>query len=139
MTSPQVGSMQNYFGYIVQSMYHLNLNQQVFQHYVSNEFANINNEIFTIKWTITHMEDWQHNLQTNWVNKYGGWIDNTGDMDDFDLEPNNVDIEMTFQPGEWYDNVKKEEEDDTDDVQEQEGDPTNPSDQARQNRFLCSL
>jgi hypothetical protein len=46
------------------------------------------------------MEDWQHNLQTNWVNKHGGWIDNTGDMNDFDLEPNNVDIEMTFQPGE---------------------------------------
>jgi hypothetical protein len=40
------------------------------------------------------MEDWRHNLQTNWVNKYDGWVDNTDDMDDFDLKPNNVDIEM---------------------------------------------
>jgi hypothetical protein len=46
-------------------MYHLSLNQQVYHHQVNDEFANINNEIFNIKGTITHIEDWQHSLQTN--------------------------------------------------------------------------
>jgi hypothetical protein len=71
---------------------------------VNNEFANINNEISTIKDNLTCMEDWQHNLQTNWVNKYGNWADNTGDMD-FDLEPGNVDMEMADDP-----NVRGQEE-----------------------------
>jgi hypothetical protein len=30
LAPPQTGSMQDYFGYIAQSMYHMNLNQQVF-------------------------------------------------------------------------------------------------------------
>jgi hypothetical protein len=53
-----------------------------------------------------------------------------GDMEDFDLEPSNVDIEMTFQPGEQGDNAAIEEEYDTDDMQDQKVDPTDPSDQA---------
>jgi hypothetical protein len=93
LTPPQTGSMQDYFGYITQFIYHMNLNQQVFQTRVNNKFANINNEIFTIKVNLTRMEDWQYNLQTNWVNKYENWVDNMGDMD-FDLESGNVDMKM---------------------------------------------
>jgi hypothetical protein len=38
---------------------------------VNNEFTNINNEISTLKGNLICIEDWQHNLQTNWVNKNG--------------------------------------------------------------------
>jgi hypothetical protein len=34
------------------------------------------------------------------------------------LEPNNVDIEMTSQPGEHGDDVEEEEDDDIEDMQE---------------------
>jgi hypothetical protein len=57
LAPPQTDSMQDYFGYIAQSMYHMNLNQQVFQNRVNNEFANINNKIFTLKGNLTRMED----------------------------------------------------------------------------------
>jgi hypothetical protein len=43
------------------------------------------------------MKDWQYNLQINRVNKYDNWVDNTGVMDDFDLEPSNVVMEETEQ------------------------------------------
>jgi hypothetical protein len=49
LAPPQTDSMQDYFGYIAQSMYQMNLNQQVFQNRVNNEFANINNEISILK------------------------------------------------------------------------------------------
>jgi hypothetical protein len=49
--------MQDYFGYIAQFMYQMNLNQQVFQNRVNNEFANINNEISVLKENLTRMED----------------------------------------------------------------------------------
>jgi hypothetical protein len=117
--------MQDYFGYIAQSMYQMNLNQQVFQNHVNNEFANINNEISTLKGNLTRMEDCQHNFQTNLVNKYGNWVDNTGDMD-FDLEPGNVDMEMTDDP-----NVRgQEEEEETQMTDEQEVTSTDPPNQA---------
>jgi hypothetical protein len=57
LAPPQTGSMQDCFGYIAQSMYHMNLNQQVFQNRVNNEFTNINNEIFVLKGNLTRMED----------------------------------------------------------------------------------
>jgi hypothetical protein len=57
LTPPQIDYMQDYFGYIAQSMYHMNLNQQVFQNRVNNEFSNINNEIFVLKGNLTRMED----------------------------------------------------------------------------------
>jgi hypothetical protein len=53
----QTSSIQDYFGYIAQSMYHMNLNQQIFQNRVNNEFANINNEIFILKGNLTRMKD----------------------------------------------------------------------------------
>jgi hypothetical protein len=49
------------------------------------------------------MEDWQYNFQTNWANKH--------DMEDFDLEPSNMDIEMASQTGEWGDDAEVDEED----------------------------
>jgi hypothetical protein len=70
LASPQIDSIQVYFGYIAQSIYHMNLNQQVFQ-------TRVNNEISTLKSNLTRMKDCQHNFQTNWVNKYENWVDNT--------------------------------------------------------------
>jgi hypothetical protein len=58
LAPPQTGSMQDYFGYIAQSIYQMNLNQQVFQN-------RVNNEISVHKGNLTYMEDWQYNLQTN--------------------------------------------------------------------------
>jgi hypothetical protein len=57
LAPPQINSMQHYFGYISRSMYHMNLNQYIFQNRVNNEFANINNEISTLKGNVTRMED----------------------------------------------------------------------------------
>jgi hypothetical protein len=57
LAPPQTASMQDYFGYIAQSMYHINLNQQVFQNRVNNEFVNINNEISELKGNLTCMQD----------------------------------------------------------------------------------
>jgi hypothetical protein len=56
LVPPQIGSMQDYFGYIAQFMYHINLNRQAFQTGVNNEFTNINNKISTIKGNLTRME-----------------------------------------------------------------------------------
>jgi hypothetical protein len=129
LTPPQIGSMQDYFGYIAQSMYHKNLNQQVFQNRVNNEFSNINNKIFILKGNLTRMDDWQHNLQTNWVNKYGSWVDDTGDMD-FDLDPSNVHMEMTDDPNVRGQEDKEEEEEETEMMDEQEVISTDPLDRA---------
>jgi hypothetical protein len=57
LTPPQTGSTQDYSRYIAQSMSYMNLNQQIFQTRVNNEFENINNEISTLKGNLTHMED----------------------------------------------------------------------------------
>jgi hypothetical protein len=130
--------MQDYFGYIAQSMYHMYLNQQVFQTHVNNEFANINNENSTLKGNLTRMEDWQHNLQTNWVNKYGNWVDNTGDMD-FDLESGNIDMEMADDPSVRAQEEEEEEEEETEMVGEQKVAPTDPPDQAWRSIFLLLL
>jgi hypothetical protein len=40
MAPPQASSMQDYFGYLVQFVYYLNLNQQTFQQWVNDEFTN---------------------------------------------------------------------------------------------------
>jgi hypothetical protein len=129
LVSPQIGYMQDYFGYIAQSMYHMNLNQQIFQTRVNNEFTNINNEISTIKGNLTRMEDWQHNLQTNWVNKYENLVDNTDDID-FDLEPGNIDMEMADDPSIRGQEEEDEEEEETEMAGEQEVAPVDPPDQA---------
>jgi hypothetical protein len=92
---------------------------------VNNEFTNINHEIFNITSNLIRMVDWQHNLQTNWVNKYEKWVDNTGDMN-FDLERGNMDMEMGNDPS-----VRdREEEEETEMVGEQEVAHTDPPDQA---------
>jgi hypothetical protein len=49
MIPPQGGSMQKYFGYITQSIYYLNFNQQAFQLRVNDEFTNIHNAISNIQ------------------------------------------------------------------------------------------
>jgi hypothetical protein len=56
------------------------------------------------------MKDCQHNHQTNWINKYASWVDNTSDMKDFDLKPGNVDMEMADQFSEWgqYEEIEEE-------------------------------
>jgi hypothetical protein len=94
---------------------------------VNNEFLNINNEIVVLKGNLTRMEDWQHNIQTNWVNKYGSWVDDTSDMD-FDLDPSNVHMEMTGDPNVRGQEDKEKEE--TEMMDEQEVTSTDPSDQA---------
>jgi hypothetical protein len=86
--------------------------------HVNNEFTNINNEIFTLKGNLTRMEDWQHNLQTNLVNKYENWVDNTGDMD-FDLELGNVDLDMADDPNVRDQEEEEEEEEETEMMDEQ--------------------
>jgi hypothetical protein len=54
-------------------------------------------------------------------------IDNIGDMEDSDLEPSNVDIEIDDQSNEWVHGEKMEEGDDTKIVLAQEIEPTDPS------------
>jgi hypothetical protein len=96
---------------------------------VNNDFASINNEISVLQENLTRMEDWQHNLQTNWVNKYGSWVDNTGDMD-FDLEPGNVHMEIAADPNIRGQEDNEEEEDEVEAMDEQEVTSTDPPDQA---------
>jgi hypothetical protein len=129
LAPPQTGSMQDYFGYIAQSMVQMNLNQQVFQNRMNNDFASINNEMSVLQGNLTRMEDWQLNLQTNWVNKYGSWVDNTGDMD-FDLEPGNVHMEMAADLDIRGHEDNEEEEDEVEAMDEQEVTSTTPPDQA---------
>jgi hypothetical protein len=49
----------------------------VFEKSVSDEFTNIHYEITNPRGTITQMEEWQYTLQTNWVSRYGTWVDNS--------------------------------------------------------------
>jgi hypothetical protein len=44
------------------------------------------------------MEGWRYTFQTNWVSRYSMWVDNSGHMDEFDLDPSNVQMEVS---GQW--------------------------------------
>jgi hypothetical protein len=60
-----------------------------------------------IKWKLS----WQHTFQTNWVSQYSMWVDNSGDMDEFDLEPNNVQMEIFGQRVQEEEVVEEEAQD----------------------------
>jgi hypothetical protein len=73
--------MQNYFGYPPQFMYHLYVNQQIihqqevkarvtFEQWINDEFTSIHSEFSNLQSFVTYLEDWQHTLKTNWVNRY---------------------------------------------------------------------